>query len=143
MTACQQKNRREGAGTWITDDIIDGMSGLFEQGYAHSIEAYRDGELVGGLYGVSLGSMFFGESMFHDETNASKICFATLVAHLVEWGIDLIDCQAYTDHLASFGAHNISRKEFLAKLHHGLTYETRKGPWKLHITPKETSLLHK
>lgn len=132
MTACQQLNR-EDAGTWITDDMIEGYTGLFEQGYAHSIEAYRDDELVGGLYGVSLGSMFFGESMFHHETNASKICFAILVAHFIHWGINFIDCQAYTDHLASFGAHNISRREFLSTLHQGLTHPTRRGPWELHL----------
>lgn len=137
ITACQQSNRHDGGGTWITGEAIEGYTQLFEQGFAHSIEAYRDNILVGGLYGVSLGSMFFGESMFHDETNASKICFVILIAHLIRWRITTVDCQAYTDHLASFGAHNIPRREFLAILHEAMTHETRQGPWQFNLTPED------
>jgi leucyl/phenylalanyl-tRNA--protein transferase len=137
MSGCQQAKRLEQSGTWISDEMIEGYTDLHHQGLAHSIEAYRGEKLVGGLYGASLGSIFFGESMFHLETNASKICLVTLAAQLTKWQFELIDCQAYTDHLASFGAHNISRRSFMAALKKCLAHSTRVGPWQLDETPAD------
>jgi leucyl/phenylalanyl-tRNA--protein transferase len=104
---------------------------LFELGFAHSAEAWAGDELVGGLYGVSLGGCFFGESMFARQSNASKIAFATLVEQLVDWNFDLIDCQIHTDHLERFGATAWARSEFLAALKISLLRQTRGGPWQL------------
>lgn len=112
VTACAQP-RREGAGTWITSDIFAAYRELHESGYAHSAEAWRNGELVGGLYGVAIGQVFFGESMFYTKTDASKVAFATLVGWLKEWGYRVIDCQVTTRHLIGLGAEQISRNEFI------------------------------
>jgi leucyl/phenylalanyl-tRNA--protein transferase len=114
VTACAQP-RKEELGTWITEGIFKAYYELHKSGYAHSAEAWLNGELVGGLYGVALGRVFFGESMFHRETDASKVVFASLVERLKCWGYQLIDCQVNTQHLISFGAEEISRGEF-AKL---------------------------
>ena len=103
---------------------------LFELGFAHSAEAWRDGRLVGGLYGVSLGGCFFGESMFAQEPDASKVAFVTLASQLRAWEFDLIDCQVYTEHLARFGAEEWPRREFLAALRSALEHPTRVGPWR-------------
>jgi leucyl/phenylalanyl-tRNA--protein transferase len=111
--------------------MIDAYQRLFALGYAHSAEAWVDGELVGGLYGVSLGGCFFGESMFSLQSNASKVAFATLVEQLADWGFDLIDCQVYTDHLARFGATRWDRSDFLTALKVSLTKTTRRGRWLL------------
>jgi leucyl/phenylalanyl-tRNA--protein transferase len=124
-------------GTWITDDLITGYLALHERGYAHSVEAWRDGALVGGLYGVSLGSCFFGESMFALEPDASKVAFVTLVAHLEQWGIGLVDCQVKTDHLARFGAREVPRRAFLAELRSRVTDPTRRGPWTCALRPSK------
>lgn len=129
MRGCQSTFRPDQDGTWITDEIIAGYTRLHEEGFAHSAEAYENGELVGGVYGVSLGSIFCGESMFAKRPNASKIAFATLVAHLIEWDFDLIDCQNESEHLASFGAHTISRKSFLGLLKKCLLKPTHRGKW--------------
>lgn len=104
------------AGTWIQPELIDAYCRLHEAGHAHSCETWIDGELAGGLYGVSLGGMFFGESMFARRTDASKLAFAHLVRHLGAHGCGMIDCQMYTPHLASFGAKPIPRDQFLATL---------------------------
>jgi leucyl/phenylalanyl-tRNA--protein transferase len=137
MRHCQSAYRPDQAGTWITDDMIKGYHQLFMQGFAHSVEAYLGDRLVGGLYGLALGRAFFGESMFFHEANASKICFVTLVAHLVEWGFSLIDCQAHTIHLEKFGAEFLPRANFLNEL----AILQREGPsphpWRLHMTPTE------
>ncbi|HEY0514729.1 MAG TPA: leucyl/phenylalanyl-tRNA--protein transferase [Thermoanaerobaculia bacterium] len=122
-------------GTWITDEMIAGYTALHEEGLAHSIEAWRDGRLAGGLYGISLGGVFFGESMFAAEPNASKVAFATLLANLIHWKFTLLDCQAYTDHLASFGATEWRRSRFLAVLKRALRQPTRQGPWELELGP--------
>jgi leucyl/phenylalanyl-tRNA--protein transferase len=118
-------------GTWITRDMCDAYLELYDRGYAHSAEAYVDGELVGGLYGVSLGRAFFGESMFSLQPDASKIAFVTLVRWMQSWGVELIDCQVYTEHLARLGASEWPRSEFLAALHESLGHASRVGRWSL------------
>lgn len=115
MRACAAP-REETAGTWISEDIIRGYSALHRQGYAHSSELWLDGQLVGGAYGVSIGRMFYGESMFARVTDASKIALAYLVHFLKTNGVRLIDCQQETSHLASLGAMPIPRKQFIAHL---------------------------
>ncbi|MEP2945675.1 MAG: leucyl/phenylalanyl-tRNA--protein transferase [Lentilitoribacter sp.] len=98
--------------TWINDTILKLYYDLFVSGHAHSVEAWKDGELVGGLYGVSLGSAFFGESMFSRETDASKVCLVFLVKHMIKNKFTLLDTQFTTDHLMRFGAIDISRDEY-------------------------------
>lgn len=115
MAACAEPRAGQG-GTWITPDMRTGYGALHRQGYAHSVEAWRDGRLVGGLYGVALGRVFFGESMFTRETDASKVALAHLVARLRALDVPLIDCQQETGHLASFGARPIPRRRFAAHL---------------------------
>ena len=120
MRACAAP-RADQDGTWITDAVRAGYGALFRRGYAHSVEAWREGELVGGLYGVAIGRMFFGESMFARETDASKVALVHLVRQLRAWDFPLIDCQQQTAHLASLGARPIPRSEFteaLARLVH-------------------------
>lgn len=112
MTYCAQAAREGQTGTWITDSIIDGYCKLHELGYAHSVETWMEGKLVGGLYGIALGRMFFGESMFHHVTDASKLAFVHLVQHLESRGFGMIDCQMKTRHLASLGAREIPRRDF-------------------------------
>ncbi len=111
IAACAEP-RKDLGGTWITDDITQAYIDLHKTGHAHSAEAWQDGELVGGLYGVALGQVFFGESMFHTKTDASKVVFARLVEQLSIWNYQLIDCQVHTSHLASFGAVNCDRIHF-------------------------------
>lgn len=109
------------SGTWITPQVIDAYSTLHQRGYAHSVESWRGGKLVGGLYGVAIGRMFYGESMFARENDASKVALVKLVAMLKHMDMPLIDCQQETDHLARFGARAISRRTFaglLARLVH-------------------------
>ena len=130
ITTCATIARPDQDGTWITEDMIEAYVELHRQGYAHSVEAWRGDELVGGLYGVSLGSAFFGESMFALAPDASKIAFATLVQQLGEWKFDFVDCQMHTEHLEHFGAYEIPRSEFLAKLQESLASPTRVGPWR-------------
>lgn len=112
MRACAAP-RSDGPGTWISKDIITGYSGLHAMGHAHSAELWLDGELVGGAYGVCIGRMFYGESMFARVTDGSKIALAYLVAFLRSHGVAMIDCQQETGHLASLGAAPISRAAFL------------------------------
>jgi leucyl/phenylalanyl-tRNA--protein transferase len=104
---------------------------LAAMGYAHSVEAWQDGELAGGLYGVAIGRMFFGESMFARRTDASKVAFVTLVGQLRRWGFRLIDCQMSTGHLASLGAREIPRREFLAEVSRLVLEPPVPGPWVL------------
>lgn len=115
MRACAAP-RRDGPGTWISEEIINGYTGLHALGHAHSSEVWLDGELVGGAYGVAIGRMFYGESMFARVTDASKIALAYLVAFLRSEGVTLIDCQQETSHLASLGAAPVSRAVFLEHL---------------------------
>ncbi|WP_137172952.1 leucyl/phenylalanyl-tRNA--protein transferase [Massilia sp. HP4] len=115
MRACAAP-RRDGPGTWISGEIIDGYSGLHALGYAHSSEVWLDGELVGGAYGVCIGRMFYGESMFARVSDASKVALAYLVAFLRQNGVGMVDCQQETGHLASLGAAPIPRSRFLEHL---------------------------
>ncbi len=104
--------RKDAAGTWITPEIDAAYQQLHQAGFAHSVETWLGDELVGGLYGIALGQVFFGESMFHTQTDASKVAFATLVKQLKSWDYQLIDCQIHTRHLESFGAQEIDRNYF-------------------------------
>lgn len=135
MRGCQQSPRPGQDGTWITDELIDGYRKLHERGFAHSIEAYEDGVLVGGLYGVSLGKAFFGESMFALRPDASKIAAVTMFGNLRAWGFHFVDCQVYTEHLARFGAQQVTRATFLQSLRQALSEPTRKGAWELELDP--------
>ncbi len=137
IRACGTVPRPGQDGTWIHEELIAGYLQLHERGYAHSIEAWRGGALVGGLYGVSLGGVFFGESMFAREPDASKVAFATLLGNLVAWGIDLVDCQVHTDHLERFGAEEQPRKVFLKRLRELLAAPTRHGRWQCELGPAE------
>jgi leucyl/phenylalanyl-tRNA--protein transferase len=121
--------RKGRPGTWIHDEMIAAYTALHEMGLAHSIETWMEGELVGGLYGVAQGKMFFGESMFSRTTDASKVAFVHLVRHLERRGFKMIDCQMKTAHLASFGAREISRKEFSLKLKELVNYQERVDKW--------------
>ncbi|CAD6509420.1 leucyl/phenylalanyl-tRNA--protein transferase [Paraburkholderia metrosideri] len=114
MRACAQAPRHGQRGTWITADVIEAYSSLHRVGDAHSIETWFEGRRVGGLYGVSFGTMFFGESMFAEVTDASKMALAALVGHLRRHKIEMIDCQQNTSHLASLGGREIARKAFVA-----------------------------
>jgi leucyl/phenylalanyl-tRNA--protein transferase len=107
-------------GTWINDDLIRAYSELHHLGFAHSVEAWAGGQLAGGLYGVSLGAAFFGESMFHRQRDASKLCLVHLVERLKERGFELLDTQATTEHLHRFGAVDIPADEYLLKLRRAL-----------------------
>ena len=143
MRGCATAPRPGQDGTWITPAMRAGYTALHEQGIAHSIEAWRGGELVGGLYGVSLGAVFFGESMFARAPDASKTAFATLLANLVRWKFQLVDCQQYTEHLARFGATDWPRSRFLAALKRALRVPTRRGPWTLEVGPAEAAEMFK
>jgi leucyl/phenylalanyl-tRNA--protein transferase len=132
---CAHVPRRGEAGTWITPELAEAYTRLHALGFAHSAEAWLDGRLVGGLYGVSLGGTFFGESMFADRTDASKAAFVALVHQLARWGFDLIDCQVHTGHLASLGAVEWPRQRFLAALARSLERPSRRGAWKLECAP--------
>ena len=129
IRACAETRRPGQRGTWIIDDLIEGYETLHARGFAHSIEAWSGTRLVGGLYGVGLGRMFFGESMFALEPDASKCAFAHLLAHLLAWDFALIDCQVHTDHLARFGAEEWPRQRFLSALRGAVAGESRRGRW--------------
>ncbi|HYO15586.1 MAG TPA: leucyl/phenylalanyl-tRNA--protein transferase [Thermoanaerobaculia bacterium] len=139
MRRCGEKPRPGQDGTWITREMIEGYTALHEEGFAHSIEAWKDGRLAGGLYGVSLGDIFFGESMYADEPDASKVAFATLLANLIRWDFTLVDCQSYTEHLARFGAVEWPRARFLKVLKKALREPTRRGLWTLEVGPAEAA----
>ncbi len=126
---CSEVPRKGQDGTWITNEMMNAYIQLHEAGYAHSVEAYSKNILVGGLYGVSLGGSFFGESMFHSITDASKVAFYNLVNHLTDWNFDIIDVQVYTRHLESLGARPIPRSKFLELIELSLKVPTRKGKW--------------
>ena len=110
---CSLTPRKDQEGTWITRDMKSAYVRLFEAGFAHSVESWLDGKLVGGLYGVAIGKAFFGESMFHKETNASKVALVHLVDKLKDWGYRIIDAQVYTNHLESLGGELIPRNQYL------------------------------
>lgn len=129
IRACSATPRKGQDGTWICADMIEAYCELHRLGYAHSAEARLDGRLVGGLYGVSLGSIFFGESMFSLVSDASKAVFIPLVQRLKREGFTLVDSQVYTDHLAGLGAVNIPRNDYLVALKGALAAPTRRGDW--------------
>ncbi len=134
VRACARTPRPGQRGTWITAEMAAAYDALFDLGFAHSIEAWQGGQLVGGLYGVSLGGAFFGESMFANVADASKVAFVTLLRRLTTWGIDLVDCQVRTDHLARFGATEWPRPRFLEALGAALQAPTRRGRWSADAT---------
>ena len=116
-------------GTWITAPMVRAYSSLASLGYAHSVEAWADGALAGGLYGVAIGRMFFGESMFARRTDASKVAFVHLVRQLLRWGFPMIDCQMSTTHLASLGGREIPREAFLTEVHRLVREPGVPSPW--------------
>jgi leucyl/phenylalanyl-tRNA--protein transferase len=126
---CARIKRKGQDDTWITGDMIVAYRKLHAEGYAHSVETFYNGRLAGGLYGVSLGGIFFGESMFYFMKDASKVALYYLVQKLISWDFDLIDAQQSTMHLKSLGAEEISRKEFLRILRYSLKKETLRGRW--------------
>jgi leucyl/phenylalanyl-tRNA--protein transferase len=131
IRACAAAPRSGQDGTWITRDMIAAYERLHELGFAHSAEAWREDELVGGLYGVSLGACFFGESMFTAVSDASKTALVTLLRQLEVWGFALFDCQTHTEHVERLGARPWRRADFLAALARHLERPTRRGRWQL------------
>lgn len=131
LAGCAETPRPGQTGTWITDELFAGYARLHRLGFAHSVEAWRGDELVGGLYGVALGRAFFGESMFARADDASKLAFGTLCANLRAWGYLFVDCQVYTEHLERFGAVEIRRKAYLRRLLEALDAPTLTTPWTL------------
>ena len=129
MLRCAETPRKDQDGTWIQDEMVDAYCELHELGIAHSFESYHDDELVGGLYGISIGKVFFGESMFHTVTDASKVAFYHLHQFLLAHDFKLIDCQQETEHLMSLGAYSIPRKRFLEELKVLTTEPTLIGDW--------------
>ena len=127
MSACGYIRRDQG--TWITPSMIEGYEALHRLGYAHSVEAWQGAELAGGLYGVAIGRMFYGESMFARATDASKVALAHLVRQLAAWGFELIDCQMSTTHLASLGGREVSRREFLDRVRELTARPAVPSPW--------------
>jgi leucyl/phenylalanyl-tRNA---protein transferase len=130
IEACATTRRPGPGGTWITPAMKDAYTALHRKGIAHSVEAWKSETLAGGLYGVSVGAAFFGESMFTRVPDASKVAFVAAVRQLLRWGITLIDCQVYTEHLARFGAEEWPRRQFLTALKKALARPTRPGPWR-------------
>lgn len=133
---CCAAPRGEASGTWITEEMHDSYCELFDKGHAHSVEVWNQGALVGGLYGVSLGRIFFGESMFSFESNTSKIALVNLVKQLRQWNYELIDCQVRSEHLETLGATEISRDEFDRRLQQSLKKPGQPAPWKFDM-PRE------
>jgi leucyl/phenylalanyl-tRNA---protein transferase len=130
IRACAETRLTQGEGTWITPEMIDAYCALHEVGFAHSVEAWWEGQLAGGIYGVSLGRAFFGESMFTQVTNGSKVAFFSLAQRLAEWEFSFIDCQITNPHLMRLGAYEITRREFLRRLNESLQFSTRRGQWR-------------
>jgi len=126
---CSLVPRNGQMGTWIHPEMKEAYIALHKEGFAHSVETYYNNELVGGLYGLSLGKAFFGESMFYLKKDASKVALFHLVKQLKAWGFDFIDAQTETTHLRSLGAKNISRSDFLIQLKLSIKYPTRRGKW--------------
>ena len=135
ITACAHSRTKADEGTWIVEEMIAAYCRLHESGLAHSVEAWQDGKLAGGLYGVSLGKCFFGESMFTHTSNASKVALVALVEHLRALNCDFIDCQISTPHVLSFGAQEIPRTRFLRELEQALKSPTLKGKWSFSTLP--------
>lgn len=133
ISACSKPRLEKGVEqneTWILDEMIDAYVKLHEAGYAHSVECWQDDQLVGGLYGVAIGNVFFGESMFSRVSDASKVAFVFLCKQLEKWGYKLIDCQVYTAHLESLGAKMISRKKFITLIEEYTVVNNELNKWK-------------
>lgn len=128
MNQCAQIPRNDQDGTWINNDTIEAFEVLFGMGIAHSVETYFEGELVGGLYGLTIGGVFCGESMFSHKSDASKAAYAILIRHLKAWGYEFIDCQVPTQHLKSLGAKEVPREEFIKRLNNA-KYEYIDNQW--------------
>jgi leucyl/phenylalanyl-tRNA---protein transferase len=133
LDGCADVPRPGQAGTWLVPDMVAAYQRMHELGFAHSAEAWQDGVMVGGLYGVSLGGCFYGESMFARAPDASKVAFVALVRQLQAWGARLVDCQVHTEHLERFGAREIERADFLARLAVALEQPTRRGAWRFDL----------
>ncbi len=129
INECAQVRLEKNEGTWIVDDMVRAYCRLHEVGFAHSVEAWQGNALVGGLYGVSIGKCFFGESMYTRVTNASKVALVALVEHLKRLDFAFIDCQIATPHFSRLGAREISRTRYLRELTDALGYPTQKGRW--------------
>jgi len=129
IDSCARIPRKGQPGTWISPEMKTAYVELHRAGYAHSVECYLDGKLAGGLYGVSLGGAFFGESMFHTQRDASKVALYHLVQQLKQWDFDLIDVQQSTSHMKSLGAEDLPRNDFLNLLQESLQKPTRQGNW--------------
>jgi len=128
---CARAKRPDGKGTWIVKDMIKAYIHLHEAGFAHSVESWFKGKLVGGAYGVSLGRVFFGESMFYTMENAAKVAFVYLARLLQKWRFDMIDCQVTTPNLLRFGAREVARSQFLKRLAKALQPQTLRGRWQI------------
>ncbi len=131
IQACAVVPREAQNGTWITAEMQEAYINLHGLGYAHSVETWFGGKLAGGLYGVSLGKCFFGESMFHLKTDASKVALATLVERLKRWDFHFIDSQMTTEHMVRLGAKELPRRIFLKRLQSALRHPTRRGRWRI------------
>lgn len=129
IIACAQPRQRKSEGTWLVDGMIEAYIILHKMGYAHSVEAWQEDSLVGGLYGISLGKSFFGESMFSRKADASKIALVALAGHLALYGFDMIDCQVTTDHLIKMGAGEMSRDNFLDILNRSVAAKVPREMW--------------
>lgn len=129
IRSCAESPRKDGAGTWITEDMIRAYCRLYEKGFAHSVESWEGDELAGGLYGVALGGVFYGESMFARRSDASKVAFVRLVQRLAQWKFRIVDCQVTTRHLISLGAKEVPRSEFLGIVRKALKLRTPQGRW--------------
>ena len=135
LEGCSSVPRPGQNGTWLIPDMVAAYTKLHEMGFAHSIEAWQDDKLVGGLYGVSLGRAFFGESMFARAPDASKVAFVACVRQLDAWNIGLIDCQVHTEHLERFGAYEIPRMGYIELLKVALDEPTKRGKWTFELDP--------
>jgi leucyl/phenylalanyl-tRNA--protein transferase len=133
MEGCARMRRPRQRSTWITRDMLRAYVKLHRLGLAHSVEAWQGKTLAGGLYGVSLGAVYFGESMFARVPDASKVAFVALVEQLGRWGIGLVDCQVHTEHMARFGAREWPRRRYLAELKAALRVPTRQGRWEFDV----------
>ena len=131
IAACAGAPRPGQNGTWITAEMRQAYNNLHALGYAHSVETWFEGKLVGGIYGVSLGKAFFGESMFHRKSNAFKVALAVLVEKLKSWNFHFLDAQMTTEHMTSLGAREVSRRVFLKQLRSALEHPTRRGKWRI------------
>lgn len=129
MRSCAATKRKDQDSTWIHEDMIKAYCRLHAQGYAHSLEVWQNNKLIGGLYGIALGKMFFGESMFSKVSNASKFGLIRLSVFLIKKGYNLIDCQQETDHMKSLGAQLMSKEEFYAKLKKNMSHSDEVGKW--------------